>query len=387
MDTRVTVSKRFQYAAIALIVLGAAVMAYGFITHPERAWANLLLNNYYFLSLSVGASFFLALQHISQSGWSSMFKRVPEAMMAFIPYAGVIMLLLYFGMHSLYHWTHEEALAGDALIQHKAPYLNIPFFFARLVLFFIVWTVMTRLLRRASLNEDKIGGMQNFEKSELLSKIHIFLLAITFSFATFDWIMSIDVHWFSTIFSLRNFVAAFFHGTAVMVLIIIILHQKGYYPALNKSHLLDFSRYIFMLCIVWGYFTFSQFMLIWYANIPEETAYFAERWHSGFKIIFYVNFFINWFLPFTLMLSQVTNKNIHVVKALAIILIAGQYIDLYEQIFPAILHAPVFGLIEVGFFAGFAGLFALVFGKALAGADLIPHNHPYLEESLHHHLH
>jgi len=387
MDTRIIFSKRFQYAAIALIILGGAALAYGFITQPDRAWANLLLNNYYFLSLAIGASFFLALQHISQSGWSSMFKRVPEAMMAFVPYAGVIMLLLYFGMHSLYHWSHEEALASDAIIQHKAPYLNIPFFFIRMILFFMAWTVMTRLLRKASLNEDKTGGMLNFERSELLSKIHIFLLAITFSFATFDWIMSIDVHWFSTIFSLRNFVAAFYHGTAVIALIVILLHQKGYFPALNKSHLLDFSRYIFMLSIVWGYFTFSQFMLIWYANIPEETSYFAERWHSGFKVIFYVNFFINWFLPFTLMLSQVTNKNIHVVKTLAIVLLAGQYIDLYEQIFPTILHAPVFGLIEIGTFAGFTGLFVFVFGKALASADLIPKNHPYLQESLHHHLH
>lgn len=387
MDKRVTVSKRFQYAALALMAIGAVVIAYGFITQPERAWANLLLNNYYFLSLAIGASFFLAIQHISQSGWSSMFKRVPEAMMAFIPYAGVIMLLMFFGMHSVYHWTHEEALSTDQLIQHKAPYLNIPFFFVRMVFFFIVWTVMTHLLRKASLEEDEKGGMHYFEKSELLSKIYIFLLAITFSFATFDWVMSIDVHWFSTIFALKNFVAAFYHGAAMITLIVIILHQKGYFPALNQSHLLDFSRYIFMLCIVWGYFTFSQFMLIWYANIPEETEYFASRWHNGFKVIFYVNFFINWFLPFALLLSQVINKNINIVKAICILLIAGQYIDLYEQIFPGILGAPVFGFIEIGFFAGFAGLFALVFGKALASADLIPRNHPYLEESLHHHLH
>ncbi|MBK6346727.1 MAG: hypothetical protein IPF68_12475 [Bacteroidales bacterium] len=129
-------------------------------------------------------------------------------------------------------------------------------------------------------------GLLNFEKSELLSKIHIFLLAITFSFATFDWICHLMYTGSSTIFSLRNFVAAFYHGTAVIALVVILLHQKGHFPSLNKSHLLDFSRYIFMLSIVWGHFTFSQFMLIWYANIPEETIYFYERWHSGFKVIF-----------------------------------------------------------------------------------------------------
>lgn len=387
MDTKITLSKGYQYTTYVLMAVGAALIAYSFFTDHNRAWANLLLNNYMFLSIAIGASFFIALQHISQSGWSSMFKRIPEALMSYIPWAGIIMLLLYFGMHSIYHWTHEDALATDPIIQHKSPYLNIPFFFIRMVLFFIAWMVMTRLLRKASLAEDAHGGLGYFEKSEFYSKIHIFLLAITFSFATFDWIMSIDVHWFSTLFSLKNFVAAFYHGSATIVLIVIILHQKGYFKELNKSHLLDFSRYIFMLSIVWGYFAFSQFMLIWYGNIPEETEYFAHRWHSGFKVIFYVNFLINWFIPFVLLLPQALNKNINVLKYVAILLIAGQYLDLYEQIFPTVLHHVVFGLPEIGFFAGFAGLFLFIFGKALASAPLVPKNHPYLEESLHHHLH
>lgn len=387
MDTKVKISKGFQYTAIAMIVAGAAVIVYSFIANPERAWANLLLNNYMFLSLAIGASFFIAIQHISQSGWSSMFKRVPEAMMAFVPYSGIIMLLLYFGMKYLYHWADPGVVAADAVLQHKSPYLNIPFFFIRMVLFYIAWMVMTQLLRRASLSEDAQGGMMWFEKSEFYSKVHIFLLAVTFSFASFDWIMSLEPHWFSTLFSLKNFVAAFFHGSATVVLIVIILHERGYFKELNKSHMLDFSRYIFMLCTIWGYFAFSQFMLIWYGNIPEETEYFALRWHSGFKVIFYVNFLINWFLPFVFMLPQVLNKNIKVVKTIAILLIFGQYLDLYEQIFPAVMGSPIFGITEIGFFIGFAGLFLFITAKALAAAPLIPKNHPYLEESLHHHVH
>lgn len=387
MDTKITFTKGLKYTTFVMMGVGLAVIAYSFVVDPTRAWANLLLNNYLFLSIAIGASFFIAIQYISQSGWAVMFKRVPEALMAYIPYAAIIMLLLFFGMHSLYHWTHEDALATDPLIQHKAPFLNVPFFFIRMIIFFISWIIMTRLIRKASLNEDRLGGRTFFEKSELYSKIYIFILAITFSFATFDWIMSIDVHWFSTIFALKNFVAAFLHGTATIVLIVIILHQKGHYKELNKSHLLDFSRYIFMLCIIWGYFAFSQFMLIWYGNIPEETEYFAFRWHHGFKIIFYMNFFINWFVPFVLLLPQVLNKNIKVVQGLAILLIAGQYIDLYEQIIPAILHKPIFGIHEIGFFIGFAGLFVYIFARVLSSVPLIPKNHPYLDESLQHHLH
>lgn len=387
MENHFTIPKNLKVASVTLMGLGALVIAYSFITHPERAWANLLLNNYYFLSLSIGASFFFAIQYITQSGWSSMFKRIPEAMMSYIPYAGVIMLLLYFGMHELYHWSHPEAVASDELIKHKSPYLNVPFFFIRLVLVFIVWTIMTQLLRRASLSEDRNGGRLYFEKSEYLSKVHIFLLALTFSMATFDWIMSLEVHWFSTIFALKNFVAAFYHGAVVITLIVILLHEKGYFKELNSSHLLDFSRYIFILAIIWGYFTFAQFMLIWYGNIPEETEYYAHRWENGYLVVFYSNFIINWFIPFVLLLSQAINKNMKILKAVCILLMVGQYLDLYEQIFPAVMHHAVFGITEIGFFLGFAGLFTFTVTKALAAAPLIPMNHPYLEESLYHHVH
>lgn len=387
MENKFTFTRNLKLASIALIVIGVIVMAYTFITHPERAWANLLLNNFYFLSLAIGASFFFAIQYITQSGWSSMFKRVPEAMTAYIPYAGIIMLLLYFGMNDLYHWSHPEAVTTDKLIAYKSPYLNLPFFFIRLVLVFIVWTVMTRLLRKISLAEDKNGGRMYFERSEFWSKVHIFLLAFTFSIASFDWIMSIDVHWFSSIFSVKNFVSAFYHGSVIIALIVILLHQGGYYPKLNKSHLLDFSRYIFILAIIWGYVTFSQFMLIWYGNIPEETEYYAHRWENGFEGVFYANFLINWFIPFILLLSQSINKNIRILQAVCILLIFGQYLDLYDQIFPGVMHHAVFGIPEIGFFLGFAGLFTFLTAKALSSAPLIPMNHPYLEESLYHHVH
>lgn len=387
MENHFTIPKNLKLASIALMAIGAAVIAWSFFFYPERAWANLLLNNYYFLSLALGASFFLAIQYITQSGWSAMFKRIPEAMMAYIPYAGIVMLLLYFGMHQLYHWSDAEVMANDALLAKKAPYLNVPFFFIRMVIFFIVWTVMTQLLRKASLAEDKNGGLLYFEKSEFLSKVHIFILALTFTMASFDWIMSIEAHWFSTIFSVKNFVAAFYHGSVVIVLIAILLHEKGYYKDLNESHLLDFSRYIFILAIIWGYITFSQFMLIWYGNIPEETEYYAHRWEHGFKIIFYSNFIINWFIPFVLLLSQAINKNIRIVKAVCFLLIIGQYIDLYDQIFPAVIHHAQFGIIEIGFFLGFGGLFTFIVTKALAAVPLIPMNHPYLEESIYHHVH
>src|SRR5665648_358272 len=269
MKEQSTVSTTFRISSLALISIGAITLLFGLLSDPLRTWANYLIVNYYFLSLAMGGAFFYVIQSISQSGWSSAFKRIPEAMMAYIPFAAVFFLLLCFGMHDLYHWSHKEAVALDPILQHKSAFLNVPFFFVRMVTCFALWIFLIRILRKISLREDLSDPANHdnilllFSKSELYSKIFIFILAITFSFSAFDWIMSIDVHWYSTIFALKNLIAAFLHGVSIITLIVFILYKKGYFPFLNKYHLHDFSRYIFMLSIVWGYFWFAQFMIIW----------------------------------------------------------------------------------------------------------------------------
>ena len=387
MDTKVTFSKNFNYITYGLMAVGIIGLVYGFLTDIPRTWANVLMNNYYFLSLAVGAAFFFSLQYITQSGWSAMFRRIPEAVMAYIPYASIIMLLLFFGLHDIYHWSHPDVVANDELLLHKAPYLNIPFFMIRIVIFCGSWVLLTRYLRKLSLQEDNLAGLAMFEKMEFWSKIFIFVLALTFSMASFDWIMSIDAHWFSTIFAFKNFGAAFYHGTSLVALIAIILHKKGYFKDMNEYHLLDFSRYMFGLSIIWGYLYFTQFALIWFGNIPEETIYYVKRWDNGWMIFMYLNFAINWFIPFIVLLPQKLDKNINVVYAICILLLVGLYTDIYEQVMPAFLKSPSFGIIELGVLAGMAGLFLFAVSKALAKAPLIPENHPYLEESKHHHIH
>lgn len=380
--------KGLKTLSFVLIAIGAAALAVGFFTDPQRAWVNLLLNNYYFLSLGIGAAFFYALQYISQSGWSSMFKRIPEAMIYIIPVSAIFAIILLFGLENIYHWAHEGAADHDALIAHKSPYLNVSFFAIRIVVFFALWILLTQLLRRLSLREDKEGGLRMFERSEFWSKVLIFVIALTFTMASFDLIMSIDPHWYSTIFALKNFVAAFYHGTAVIVLIVLLLHRRGYFGQLNDSHLLDFARYLFMLSIVWGYLYFAQFMLIWYANIPEETIYFHSRWSDpAFKFLFYANIVLNWFIPFIVLISQKMDKKKNVLIAICILLIIGQYVDLYDQIFPGAVGRAAFGFMELATWLGFAGIFTLVTTWALSKAPIIPPKHPYLSESTHHHLH
>jgi hypothetical protein len=390
MKDQLKISTTFRIITLILIGIGALTFLFGILSDSVRTWANYLIVNYYFLSLSLGAAFFLAIQIISQSGWSAAFKRVPEAMMAYIPFAAVFFLFLYFGVYDLYSWSHGESVANDPLLQHKLVYLNVPFFFLRLIVFFALWIIFTCIIRKISKREDTLNPADQgavltlFNKSELFSKIFIFIFAVTFSLSAFDWIMSLEVHWFSAIFALKNMVAAFLHGTSILTLIIFILYKRGYFSFLNEYHLHDFARYIFMLSIVWGYFWFAQFMIIWYGNIPEETVYYYIRWNEGWKVLFFLEIGLNWGIPFLLLLPVKTSRNLTVISMVIFFLIIGQYLDLFMQIIPGTSRMLKFGWIEAGLFLGYAGLFALVVVTTLSKTKIIPSNHPYLEESLNH---
>jgi hypothetical protein len=390
MKEQIILSRNFKIVTLLLIVIGAGATIFGLVTDRQTTWANYLVVNYYFFSIAMGGTFFFVLQSISQSGWSSAFKRVSEAMMSYIPIAALFFLLLWFGMNDLYQWSHKGTAALDPLVFHKSGYLNIPFFFIRMIIYFILWIIFIRKLRQLSIREDHTdpsdsdGIMYLFGKTELYSKILIFILAITFSLSAIDWIMSLEPKWYSTIFALKNMVAAFLHGVSILTLIVFILYKRGYFPFFNEYHLHDFARYIFMFSIIWGYFWFAQFMIIWYGNIPEETAYYFVRWKEGWKILFFLEIGLNWFIPFMVLLPVKASRNMTLITIVIIFLIIGQYIDLYVQVIPGTTGILKFGWISAGMFLGFAGLFSLVVATTLSKAKILPSNHPYLEESLKH---
>ncbi len=390
MKDQLIVSRNFKIITLLLIAIGVITIIFGLITERQVTWANWLIVNYYFLSISMGGAFFFVIQSISQSGWSSAFKKVSEAMMSYVPFAALFFLLLWFGMHDLYHWSDKGQAALDPIIKHKSVFMNIPFFFTRMVLYFALWIVFIRKLRQISLREDEADPsnreriMYLFGKTELYSKIFIFIVAVTFSLSAIDWIMSLDARWYSTIFALKNLVAAFLHGVSILTLIVFILYKKGYFPFFNEYHLHDFARYLFMLSIIWGYFWFAQFMIIWYGNIPEETVYYSVRWHDGWKILFFLEIGLNWFIPFMVLLPVKASRNMTLISIVIIFLIIGQYIDLFVQVIPGTTGALKFGWISAGTFLGFAGLFSLVVATTLSKSKIIPFNHPYLDESLNH---
>lgn len=383
LDIKIKVSSKFRIATIIMIAIGIIVIVSGFLTgNTHRTWANLLLNNFYFLSLAIGATFWMAMAGITQAGWSSAYLRIPQAMSMYIIVSFVLWFFMFFGIHDLYHWTHPEVVANDHILLHKSPYLNIPFFTVRFLIFFVLWILLTLRIRKLSLKEDIEGGTKLFNKIEFTSKVLIFVLAFSFSLFAIDWLMSLDAHWYSTIFAFKKFVSAFLHGTAIITAIAVILNMNGYLPMLTKAHKADFSRYIFALSIIWGYMWLSQYLLIWYANIPEETVYYVPRIMSEYKGFFYAELILNWLIPFLFLMWNKIGKTNWGLLSIAFILIIGQWVELYMSIMPGSVDSHSISYIEIGSFIGFAGLFALVVATMLSKSNLIPKKHPYIMESM-----
>ena len=406
MKKRFEFSKKLKTISFVLMLIGliTGVMAYSADTH--RFWANILFSNYMFLLLALGAAFWMSLQYIAEAGWSSAFKRVPETIACYIGPAFIFMLaLVFFGLKYVYPWANPEGHIEDfakypefkEILEVKEPYLNKNFFIIRTLIFFLVWFGTVGILRKLSKKEDadKAGALKWFEKSRFYAKVYIFGFALTFIFAGFDYLMSLEPFWYSTLFSIKELISGFFHASALIILIVYFLNKKGYLPFMNSSHWHDFSKYLFMGSILFAYAWYFQYMLIWYGNIPEEGEYyFLRRFHFS-QFLFTLNIVINFMVPFLVLLPNKLAKNPKVLVTIAVILLGGFALDVYLSVFPPLVHTfagmgehihPVFGLYEIGILLGFIGMFMFVFFRNMAKRKhILPVNHPYIEESLLHH--
>jgi hypothetical protein len=386
METTFTPKKNMNLLFAGLLVVGIIAVIAGFLLDAQRTWANILLNNYYFITLSIGALLYYSLQYVTNSGWSAMFQRIPQAVGAFLPVGAFLMLFLYFGVHHIYEWSHPGITETDKLIAHKSPFLNVPFFMVRMIIYFVILLTAGYMLRRFALLQDRENDLRHHHSSRFYSHLFVFMAAIFFTFASKDWIMTIDAHWFSTLFGFRNMILSMYYGVAAIILIILFLRSQGYFSHINDAHFNDLGRYLFRFSIVWGYLWFMQFLIIWYANIPEATVYYAPRFLGEWQPVFYIDLFINFVIPFLVMMSDDFGKKPIVLMSISCLLMVGLWISLYQQILPGMhLHLSV-GFIEIGMWLGYAGLFLGVVFFALGRASLVPKHHPYLEESLHHHL-
>ena len=359
----------------------------------KRVLVSLWHSNIFFLGVSTVGTVFMAINYVAYAGWSVMVKRIAEALSAWVIPGGVIMLIVFLvGRHDIFHWTHEGIMDPkseyyDDVIKHKEGFLNLPFYVIRMVSYLVIWGTFSWKLRQLSLAEDLNGGTYWFHKSITASALFLVLYAVTSSMSAWDWVMSVDPHWFSTMFGWYVFASWWVSGIAAIALTAIFLKQNGYLRALTSNHLHDLGKLMFGFSIFWTYVWFSQFMLIWYANLPEEAVYFNQRlggFEGRYTFMFFFNIAINFVFPFLGLMTRDAKRQMILMKIVAIAILCGHWSDFYLMFMPGTLRADNGFLIEIGIAAIFLGAFLILFTRRLASASLVPVNHPFLDESVHH---
>jgi len=368
----------------------------------KRLKSTLWMNNVFFTGLGIIGLFFVAIQYAAQAGWSAGILRIPLAMGNWIPIAGLLMLgLWFFTSHDIFHWTHsylydEKGGQYDEIISHKAPFFFFPlaagsfplFFILRMVIFFGLWYYFFTVIRKRMLAEDLEASTTFWYKNRVTATWFLIFFAVSSSVAAWDWVMSIDTHWFSTMYGWYVFASWWVSGLAMITLIVALLKEAGYLKVVNSNHLHDLGKFCFAFSIFWTYIWFGQYLLIWYANIPEETVYFIERrFTAPYSWIFYLNLVLNFALPFLLLMTRDAKRHLSMLKVVCPIIIVGHWFDFYNMITPGVMKTTgALGLLEIGTALIFLSVYLLVVLGGLAKIPLVGKNHPMLQESLHHHI-
>ncbi len=351
----------------------------------NRPWSATYVALFFFFMISLGVLAFYGVQRASQAGWSPMLFRVMEGITAWLVPGGVLLfvflVLSVLHMNHLFVWMDAETVAHDELLQGKAGYLNPTFFLVRAAIYLGGWIAYREISRRLSLAQDAADDNSNFVKNFRWSAGFLVFYLVSESMMSWDWIMSLDPHWFSTLFGWYVFASMFVSGITVIAMVTIYLKSRGYLPDVNDSHIHDLAKFMFGISIFWTYLWFSQFMLIWYANIPEEVTYYVTR-IENYSLPFWGMLVMNFAFPLlVLMNSDYKRLNWFVIMA-GIVVLMGHYLDVYNMVMPATVGDQWYiGIPEIGAVLFFGGAFLFWVFRALTKAPLQPTRNPYIEES------
>ncbi|MBX2846615.1 MAG: hypothetical protein KTR13_10430 [Saprospiraceae bacterium] len=399
MEQRFVFGNKAKTFAGILAVAGLVLFLLGAFTTEhtaQRAWTSILFNNLFFTWIALIGGFFVAAFGLGYSGWHTLIKRIPEAMGHFIV-PGIIMILVIFvlGGKHIYEWTDHHVIEQDGLLQVKQWWLNSKMF----ILFTLGWLAamggMFYLLRRNSVKLDETGDYRIFNKSLVISAVFCFFFAVMNSVSTWHWVMSTEPHWYSTLYGWYLFASSLVSGIAVMTLILIFLKRQGYLPRVNMNHFHDLGKFLFAFSVFWTYLWFSQHMLIWYANIPEETVHFRYLYDNhGF--LFFFSLILNFLIPLIVLMSRDAKRNLNTLMFVSCVILLGHWIDFFLMIRPGAdkflshhKHEHIvqsIGITEIGAMLMYAGIFIFVTLWALTKANIVPLNHPFERESVEHHI-
>lgn len=391
-------TKNFEFkgglkkVSIGLVFIGVLAFLASFSLNKTVGWVDFFVSNLYFATMAVSGIFFLGLTGVLQASWLTPYKRVVEAMTSFLPVSFVMMGVGYFGLHTIFEWTHLDVVKNDPILIEKAAWLNEPRFLITMVIIFTLWIVVSAGQRKFSERMDsKTNGIKAAHANVGFSAISLIVFAFTICIASFDWIMSVEPHWFSTIYGVYIFSGSFLTGIAFVTLSVIMLREWGYFKGVvTDNHLHDLGKWMIGMSVFWAYMWISQYLLIWYANIPEETEYYVLR-HHHWNGVFFFNLIINFIVPFFALMTRKAKRSPLVLKTVACILLVGHFIDLYLCLAPKVFeHHNIAsisgsGVLQALQLLGGFGLFIFVAGTALAKRNLVVSNDPTFSEGQHLH--
>lgn len=381
---RITEPGSFGTRSLIVGIAGLAVSAIGYFLNPAQFFHSYLNAFIFWFSIAMGSLFFVMLHHLVAARWSVTLRRLAENVMMQTPLMLLFFLPLLLGLHDLFHWTHHEAVEADLILQKKAPYLNITFFVVRAAVFFGVWVAISVLLFKASLKQDLNPEEAITKRMRVISAFGIIAYAFTFSFASFDWLMSLDAHWYSTIFGVYIFSGSLVAIISFLVIVLFFLRRQGILRNMvTTEHFHDLGKLLFAFTVFWAYIAFSQYFLIWYANIPEETIWFRNRWVGSWKEVSLLLVMGHFVFPFFIMITRSAKRKAALLTVMAFWMLFMHWVDLYWVIMP--------GLYEEGFdlswfdltaFIGTGGIFVWFLLKRIAAHPVIPVKDPQLKASM-----
>jgi len=386
-------SLRQRVILLVLLAVGALSLHLTFKEDPTRGWMSYLLGSVLFLGMGLCGLFFVAIQHIVSASWSTSLRRIAEAMALTLPVAALLGFGIYYGAHSIYEWTHTDVVNADPLLKFKEPYLNMQAFGFRLIAYFAIWIVTTFILVRNSMKQDHDGDVQRTIANRRWSALTLVLFALSVSLAGFDLLMSLEPHWFSTMFGVHFFAGFFQAGLAMTIILTWMAVKSGALKGfVNVEHFYDLGKFLFAFSIFWGYIAFSEFMLIWYAHLPEETFFYAVRMTHGWEWFGLAMLLIRLAFPFFVLIPYGSKRNFKILIPACFVILLGQWVELFWIIKPTMRHMSEshashasLAWTDLGVALGFFALFFLVVGLIMERIRIVPLKDPRLEASIHHH--
>lgn len=379
---------KLKTLSFALIAIGLLTFVVGLMKNQDRLWTSYLVAFFFFASMAVSGLFWIAVNAVSKAGWSVTIRRYAEATTSFIPAILIGGLILLIGFKNLYPWANADVVAHSPVIAAKTAYLNAGFFVVRLFIFAVGCMIFRWVLVGNSLKQDQTGDHALTLKSVPPAVGFIVFFALAYSFFSVDLLMSLLPTWYSTIFGVYTFAGMFQAGMAFLAIVIVLMRRHGYvkgYVTVEHQH--DVVKYLKGFSIFWAYIAFSQFMLIWYANIPEETEYYIMRAQGGWMSISLILLIFRFVVPFLALLPRGAKRSDNHVIAVSVLVLAMQYLDIYWMVYPNFFDGHVtFGFWEVGIFAGFTGLFLLTIMSFWSKHSLVPLKDPRIHEAINHHV-